>query len=162
MTGRARNEYGTIDAQRARVELSRYIASKGLKQTRQRDLVVDAFFSAGSHLSVEELIQRVRRRDARVSSATVYRTMRLLCECGLASARHFHDEGGTLYEPAGDRHHHDHLICTRCHAIVEFDDESIEEAQRAIALRHGFEVHSHKHELYGLCARCSKQSGDVV
>ncbi|WP_373048305.1 Fur family transcriptional regulator [Vulgatibacter sp.] len=133
--------------------LNRYIAEKGLKSTRQRTLIVDTFFSTGGHLNVEQLLARVREQDRRISAATVYRTMKLLTECGLAQPRHFGD-GQTRYETAGD--HHDHLICTSCGFIVEFENDEIEKLQLAVAKRHGFQVSHHKMELYGRCSKCRK------
>jgi Fur family ferric uptake transcriptional regulator len=141
----------------ARERLNVWIAERGLKQTRQRDLIVDTFFSASGHLSIDELLARVSTRDANIGAATVYRTMKILSEAGLASARHF-DDGQTRYEAALDRHHHDHLICTDCHTIVEFENERIEELQEAVAAEHGFTVTRHKMELYGLCAACRTKS----
>ena len=137
----------------ARERLGRWIAERGLKATRQRDLIVDTFFSAGGHLSVDELLGRVQDRDPNVGAATVYRTMKILADAGLASARHF-DDGQTRYEAALGRHHHDHLICTSCHAIIEFENERIEELQDMVARQHGFHVTRHKLELYGLCKDC--------
>src|SRR5438132_32033 len=93
--------------------LARYISSKGLRSTRQRDFIVEVFFDSPGHVTVDDVFRRVQAHDKRIGAATVYRTMRLLVECGLASARQFGD-GQTRYEPAIDRHHHDHLICTRC------------------------------------------------
>jgi Fur family ferric uptake transcriptional regulator len=90
-----------------------------------------------------------------VSLATVYRTMKLLAESGLASARQFGD-GQTRYEAAAGRGHHDHLICTGCGAIVEFANARIESLQSLVARRHGFEVENHKLELYGRCGRCRR------
>lgn len=138
---------------RARTTLAQYISDKGLKSTRQRDLIADTFLSQGGHLNVEELLERVRSQDNRISAATVYRTMKLLTECGLASPRRF-DDGQTRYESAIGRHHHDHLICKGCSAIIEFEDDRIEALQQAVARRHGFLVTHHKLELYGLCASC--------
>jgi Fur family ferric uptake transcriptional regulator len=131
------------------------MAEKGLKSTRQRNLIVETFLASGGHLNIEQLLAKVREQDARVSAATVYRTMKLLTECGLAQPRHFGD-GLTRYETAGD--HHDHLICTQCQRIVEFEDEEIEALQEAVAKRHGFKVTHHKMELYGLCPKCSKKA----
>jgi Fur family ferric uptake transcriptional regulator len=142
----------------AKAVLHAYIARQGLKSTRQRDLIVDAFLAEGGHWSVEELLERVRQEDRRVSSATVYRTMKLLADCGLAASRRF-DDGHARYEAVVGRHHHDHLICTDCHAIIEFEDERIEALQLAVAKRHGFEVTDHKLELYGLCAACREKVG---
>jgi Fur family ferric uptake transcriptional regulator len=137
--------------------LGAFIAEKGLKHSRQRDRIAETFFAMGGHVSVEELVARVRRLDPRISVATVYRTMKLLADCGLAVPRHF---GGsqTRYEAAAGRGHHDHLICTGCGEIVEFANEKIETLQALVARRHGFEVESHKLELYGRCARCRSAS----
>ena len=135
--------------------LDRYMAERGLKSTRQRSLIIDIFFGMHGHLSVEEVWARVRQDDPRVSVATVYRTMKLLAESGLAHARNFGD-GQTRYEPAVGREHHDHLICTRCGTIIEFENDQIERMQDAVARKHGFKVTSHKMELYGLCKSCQK------
>jgi len=140
---------------RAREQLAKYIATKGLKSTRQRDVIADTFLSAHGHLNVEELLERVRELDDRISAATVYRTMKLLTECGLAAPRRF-DDGQTRYEPAIGRHHHDHLICKECGTIIEFEDDRIEHLQAAVAKRHGFLVTHHKLEMYGLCSDCQK------
>jgi Fur family transcriptional regulator, ferric uptake regulator len=150
-----RSKSATALADEARARLASWIAERGLKSTRQRDLIVDTFFNAEGHLSVDELLARVSLRDGNVGAATVYRTMKILGEAGLASARHF-DDGQTRYEAALDRHHHDHLICTSCHTIVEFENERIEELQDTVARQHGFAVTRHKLELYGLCANCQK------
>ena len=137
----------------ARERLAAWIAARGLKTTRQRDLIVDTFFSESGHLSVDALLERVTARDPTIGAATVYRTMKILTECGLASARHF-DDGQTRYEAAIDRHHHDHLICTSCGSILEFENERIESLQESVAAEHGFTVTHHKLELYGLCKAC--------
>lgn len=135
--------------------LNRFMLERGLKSTRQRSLIIDTFFRMGGHLSVEDVWSRVRAQDSKVSVATVYRTMKLLAESGLAHARNFGD-GQTRYEAAAGRHHHDHLICTRCGTIVEFENDRIEALQDGIARRHGFKVSSHKMELYGLCRNCQR------
>lgn len=137
----------------ARQTLARYISLQGLKSTRQRDLIADTFLALVGHHNVDELLDRVRALDARISAATVYRTMKLLTECGLALPRRF-DDGQTRYEAAIGRHHHDHLICKNCQGIIEFEDDGIEALQQAVARRHGFLVTHHKLELYGLCAAC--------
>lgn len=151
--GRGRDPAGEGGATTAAATLGAFIEERGLKHSRQRERIAEAFFRMGGHVTVEQLVLRCRRDDPRVSVATVYRTMKLLSECGLASARQFND-GQTRYEPAVGRAHHDHLICTRCGAIVEFANERIESLQAAVARRHGFEVESHRLELYGRCARC--------
>jgi len=143
-------------AERLRGVLARHIERLGLKHSRQREVVADVFFAAEGHVAVEVLVQEVRRVEPRVSVATVYRTMKLLAECGLAVPRQF---GGaqTRYERSAGRPHHDHLICTGCGAIVEFSSGRIEALQARVATRHGFEVESHTLELYGRCASCRQR-----
>lgn len=145
-------------ARAAVAQMGAFIAERGLKQSRQRTLIVETFYAMGGHVPVERLVAEVRRREPRVSVATVYRTMKLLAECGLATPRQF-GEAQTLYEPVGGRGHHDHLICTACGRIVEFENERIEALQRRVARTHGFEVQSHKLELYGRCAACRASQG---
>jgi Fur family ferric uptake transcriptional regulator len=137
----------------ARELLRAYMARKGLRSTDQRRVIVDIFLASGDHVSIEELLTRVRAQDPRVGYATVYRTLKLLTECGVANERQFGD-GLTRYELADDSSHHDHLICTACNGITEFEDERVEVIQDEIALRYGFRLRSHKHELYGICAAC--------
>ncbi len=138
-------------------QLEAYMERKGLRSTSQRRLVTDIFFRADGHPSIEEVLQMARREDPKVGYATVYRTMKLLVECGLANERQF-GEAITRFEVARENHHHDHLICTECKRIIEFEDDEIERLQEALAKRHGFKLMSHKHELYGRCAACVKAS----
>lgn len=133
--------------------LGAYLARRGLKHSRQRERIAEIFMGLRGHVSVDELLSRARREDRRVSLATVYRTMKLLAESGLAAAREFGD-GQTRWEVAAGRAHHDHLICTGCGEIVEFANEQIEALQAGVAKKHGFEVERHRLELYGRCARC--------
>ena len=137
--------------------LGAYLARHGLKHSRRRERIAEIFFGMVGHVSVEELLAHARREDRRVSQATVYRTMKLLVESGLANAREFGD-GQTRYEVAVGRSHHDHLICTGCGIIAEFADEQIEALQASVARRHGFSVERHRLELYGRCSRCRAEA----
>lgn len=132
-----------------------FAVSKGLRSTRQRDIILDIFLSTHQHVSVEELYLKVKSCNAGIGQATVYRTLKLFAEAGLAREILLHD-GQTRYEHVVAGEHHDHLVCTKCNAIVEFENETIETLQREIAIRHGFQINSHKLEIYGLCAACKK------
>jgi Fur family transcriptional regulator, ferric uptake regulator len=134
-------------------QLSEYLSGQGLKSTRQRDVVLNAFVSAGRHLSAEELYLLVKKSNPGIGYATVYRTLKLLAEAGLADERRFED-GFTRYEYNASDGHHDHLICTRCGKIIEFENERIEQLQQDVARKNRFKVQSHKLELYGLCSDC--------
>jgi Fur family ferric uptake transcriptional regulator len=144
------------DLTRFRALLSTHMAKKGLRSTDQRRLIVETFFKAPNHVSIEELLTQVRSHDPKVGYATVYRTLKLLTECGVAFERRFGD-GLARYELADDASHHDHLICVDCGTIVEFEEPRIERLQEAVAEAHGFDLRSHKHELYGVCADCQRK-----
>lgn len=139
--------------EQAREMLRAYMERKGLRSTDQRRVIVDTFLASADHVSIEELLTRVRSHDPRVGYATVYRTLKLLTECGVANERQFGD-GLTRFELADESSHHDHLICTACNGITEFEDERVEVIQDEIAARYGFRLRSHKHELYGICQTC--------
>jgi Fur family ferric uptake transcriptional regulator len=141
------------DAER---RLTAHLKSKGLKVTRQRELILESFLKTGKHIGVEELLLQVRRRSPTIGNATVYRTMKLFVEAGIAEERRF-STGATLYEAHdGDEHHHDHLICTSCERIFEFENEEIEKLQDEVAESHGFRLTHHKMELYGVCRDCQR------
>jgi Fur family transcriptional regulator, ferric uptake regulator len=134
-----------------------FMARKGLKSTRQREIILDEFLKSGSHLSTEELYLKLRKKNPNLGYATVYRTLKLFAECGLAEERHFGD-GQTRYERTSDDEHHDHLVCTGCSTILEFEDPRIEELQQQVAREHEFKILSHRLELYGLCSKCAAKS----
>jgi Fur family ferric uptake transcriptional regulator len=131
--------------------LSEYLEKNQLKRTRQREVILEAFLDRGGHISSEELHHVIREDNPRVGYTTVYRTMKLLVEAGLADERHF-DDGLARYESSSQ--HHDHLVCTGCGKIVEFESEKIETAQHDIAKGKGFTLERHRHELYGKCSSC--------
>jgi len=135
-----------------------YLTRRGLKSTGQRDAIVRVFFAADKHVSADELYRLVRGRNPSIGFATVYRTMRLLVDCGLANESHFRD-GEARYESA-DQTHHDHLICESCGRIVEFAEERIERLQNRIAADLGFRITGHKMELHGICPTC--QAAETV
>src|SRR5262245_38676692 len=103
-------------------QLQRYMQEKNLKSTRQRDVIVKLFFETLDHFSVEELYEKAKKADVNIGFATVYRTMKILCESGLANRRDF-GEGHARYENTYEGEHHEHMICTHCGDITEFDSE---------------------------------------
>jgi Fur family transcriptional regulator, ferric uptake regulator len=131
-----------------------FASSKGLKSTRQRDMILDCFLSCDQHLSTEELYLKLKESMPGIGFATVYRTLKLFAESGIAREIQFGD-GQTRYEHLHAGEHHDHLVCTRCGAIMEFENETIEKLQSEVAKSHGFTITNHKLELYGICAKCN-------
>ena len=139
-----------------RSALAAYLEKNHLKQTKQREVILESFLNANRHVTSEDLYQLVRAEHANIGYTTVYRTMKLLVEAGLATERHF-DDGITRYET--EQEHHDHLVCVECGKIQEFESELIERTQNEIADSYGFEVLRHRHELYGRCKNC--RNGDA-
>jgi Fur family transcriptional regulator, ferric uptake regulator len=130
-----------------------FAVRQGLRSTRQRDIILDVFLATHEHLSVEELYLKVKASHPGIGQATVYRTLKLFVEAGLAREMMLGD-GQTRYEHQLAGEHHDHLVCTRCNAVIEFEDETIERLQQEIAKRHGFTLVSHKMQLCGICPAC--------
>ncbi len=149
--GTSVGEFHPGDTQRLRERWREYLRANNMNTTQQRELIVDQFLRCRDHVSIDELLSRVRKRNAKIGYATVYRTLKLLVESGVASQRRFGD-GQARFEVTGD--HHDHLICAKCGLILEFEDDEIERLQDQIAERlGGFKVVRHRHELYALCPR---------
>jgi Fur family ferric uptake transcriptional regulator len=136
--------------------LQDYLRHKGLKVTHQREEIARTFLRSTRHLSAEELYRQIQKIHPEVGLSTIYRTLRLLVEAGLASQREFGD-GITRYEPVAGGRHHDHLICVNCGAIIEFQNQKIEELQKEVAENKNFTVLQHKLELYGYCEKCRRR-----
>ncbi len=119
----------------------------GLRMTEQRRLIAAVLEDADDHPDAEELYARASARDASVSLATIYRTLKLFEDKGILEKHEFLD-GRARYETA-DRAHHDHLIDMTTGQVIEFVDPEIEKLQERIAARLGYEITGHKLELYG-------------
>ena len=134
----------------------RHIQKKGLKRTTQREVILDVFLKTEEHLSSEDLYRLVQKEDPTIGQTTVYRTLKLLTEAGLAREVRFGD-GRTHYEHNYKHQHHDHMICSECGKIIEFFSAELEALQDAMAAKHGFEVTHHLLRIIGLCAECNQQ-----
>lgn len=141
----------------------RYIARKKLKSSRRREEIARVFFGIKGHVNLDQLYRYTALINPRIGYTTVYRTLKLLAECGLAAEIKFAD-GHTRYENVDQEGHHDHLICSFCGSIVEFRDEDIERIQQEIAVRYHFSIKDHRLEIYGECPECRKdgESGEAT
>ena len=134
--------------------LDQHLEAKQLKQTKQRQTIVEYFIDLNKHISAEELYDYVRKKGHNTGLATVYRTLNLLKEAGLALQKNFAD-GKAVYEINQPDSHHDHLICLKCQEVVEFENDEIESIQEQVAKSFGYKLVSHTHELYGICKKCT-------
>jgi Fur family ferric uptake transcriptional regulator len=130
-----------------------YVKQNNGKWSKQRDHIIDIFLSADGHVTAEELYHLARKKYPHIGSATVYRTLKLLSSCGLATAARFGHKFAR-YESTQKSRHHDHLICTECGRILEFASDQIEKLQKTVAQQHGFTITHHKLVLYGICKSC--------
>ena len=131
----------------------KHIQKRGLKRTSQRDLILDVFLRTEEHLSNEDLYRLVQKEDPGVGQTTVYRTLKLLTEAGLAREVRFGD-GRTHYEHNYKHQHHDHMICSECGKIIEFFSAELEALQDAMAAKHDFEITQHLLRIIGVCGDC--------
>ncbi len=153
--GSALDEAGVA---RALARLNTLVKERGLKSSSARDTVARVALRRRGHFSVDELLTDLKKRGSSdVHAATVYRVLPLLVEAGLLQLTQVSSREGARYERAFERQHHDHLICTSCGKVVEFEFEAIEVLQQDVAARAGFELTGHIHELLGICGDCRKR-----
>lgn len=142
--------------QKAMQQFENYLADQNLRLTGQRQVIANAFLQYKGHISAEDLYRQVQKSAPDIGYTTVYRTLKLLADAGLAVVKNFGD-GYARYESAVRQDHHDHLICTECGTIHEFVNDQIESLQKTIALRHGFQVTDHTLDIYGICRQCREK-----
>src|SRR5512142_2116109 len=129
----------------------------GLKHTGQRDTILRTFLETREHLSTDELHRLVKKSDPRIGFTTVYRTLKLLAECGLASEVAFHD-GITRYEHQYNRRSHHHMVCTECGSSVEFFSPEVGKLEQEIGRKHHYVTTRHTFQIYGVCQSCRRKN----
>lgn len=136
--------------------LHRHLKRVGLKQTAQRDNILRIFLETREHLSTDELHRLVKNKDPRIGYTTVYRTLKLLADCGLASEVAFHD-GIARYEHQYNRRSHHHMVCTECGGSVEFFSPEVDRLEKEIGRKHRYLTTRHTFQIYGVCGACRKK-----
>ena len=139
-----------------RKKLLDHIARNGLNITRQRMKIADIFLDIPGHSTLDDAYAAVSAIDPSIGQATVYRTLKLLCDAGLVRELHFSNEKAR-YESANATVHHDHLLCEKCGKLTEFIDPDIEERQMRIAEENGYKLIGHTQLLIGICPECQKK-----
>jgi Fur family ferric uptake transcriptional regulator len=137
----------------ARERFHRHLKKVGLKQTEQRDTILEIFVNTRAHMSVDELFRLVRERDSKIGITTVYRTVKLLAECGLASEVSFQD-GVARYEHQLGRRSHHHMVCTECGSSVEFFSPQVDKLEAEIGREFKYTPTRHTFQIYGVCGDC--------
>jgi len=132
--------------------LRHHLKRVGLKQTEQRNTILRTFLETREHLSTDELHRLVKKKDARIGYTTVYRTLKLLADCGLASVVAFHD-GIARFEHQYNRRSHHHMVCTEC------GSSGLEELEQEIGRKYRYLTNRHTFQIYGICETCRKKNG---
>ncbi len=130
-----------------------HIQKAGLRRTSQRDLIMEVFLRTEEHLTSEDLYWLVQKDDPSIGHTTVYRTLKLLTEAGLAREVRFGDNK-TYYEHHYNHEHHDHMICTQCGKVIEFFSPEIEALQDQTADEFEFKTTHHSLRIWGICKEC--------
>ncbi len=133
--------------------LKETLHKEGLRYTKQRQEIWNELRSSDKHRDAEEILFTLRKRGLKISRATVYRTIDVLVKNNLIDKLDIGD-GRARFEYNDKYLHHDHLICTSCDKIIEFNNNEIEELQNKIAKQHNFKLLYHSHQLFGICKDC--------
>jgi Fur family transcriptional regulator, ferric uptake regulator len=118
--------------------------------------ILAAFLQIEKHVTVDEIVQQLEQNGWKMEPEFVRETLKLMCRFGFANKSRFNN-GVILYEHRHLGQHHDHMICTKCRAIFEFEEDQIEQLQIKIAAAYGFHMLQHKLEIYGICSACLKE-----
>lgn len=128
------------------------VVQNGYRRTSARLAIITALVECAGHVTADDLADRVRKQAPHVGRMTVYRTLDLLCELGLVRPIYQGTGAAHYVLMAGGSHHH--LICNRCHNVIEFENCTADELAQQLAERFNFHVYSHLLELHGLCEDC--------
>ena len=132
-------------------KLDAFIKSKGMRKTPQRDALVSIIFSNDEHFTVEELVERAKKTDSKISRATVYRTVLLLVEAKLLHEIDLGDDVRTYDPNFNDKPSHNHMICVDCGKVMEFQDEHIDLLNDCLTRRMGFRPVSQSVRIEAAC-----------
>ena len=130
-----------------------YLRSNGMLYSEQREQILDIFLKTEKHPTINDLYDLVRKKHPQIGLATIYRTMKVICDAGMARETDF---GGGIrrFEHKYKHQHHDHLVCLNCGRIIEVMSPEIEKLQENLTKKHRFKAVRHRMEIFGLCKNC--------
>jgi len=133
-----------------------FLKRKGLKLTQQREEILQAFLKMEEHLSTEDLYKVVKRKNPNIGHATVFRTLKLLIEAGIAREVYLGDRRVRFEHGHGHRHH-DHLVCQVCSKLIDTVNPEIEKLQDDLCKKFDFIPTSHRLQIFGICKECKRK-----
>lgn len=141
--------------QQEKEQIKKLFKQETIENVEDRIKILETFLQTENHITASELVKLLNENGYRIEPDFVKDTLKILCRFGFARKSRFED-GLIRYEHLHLGQHHDHMICTKCKNIVEFEDEQLEVLQESIASRYGFHMLQHKMEIYGICSDCLK------
>ncbi len=139
----------------------RFLKRRGLKYTYERSLILDTVLSKNGLFEADELVEDLAGAEARVSKATVYRTLKHLLESGIISEELI-EPSRAHYRLAFGQQPQGHLVCLETHRVVEFPSRELDELMRKVCAEHGYDPVSHRFVIYGVSPEAAKAEGEKV
>ena len=140
----------------AKVIFREHLKKNGMLDSKQRRQILNIFLSTEKHPTITDLYDLARKKNPRTGLATVYRTMKVICDAGLARETDFGD-GTKRFEHKYKHQHHDHLVCLKCGRVIEVISPAIEKLQENLAKKHRFKAVRHRMEIFGICRTCKRK-----
>ena len=140
-------------------QFKKLFGQEGIDRFEDRLQVLDAFLQTENHLTASELQQYLADQGVALEADFVRDTLKMMCRFGFAQRNRF-GNGNVRYEHLHLGQHHDHMVCTKCRRIIEFQNDQIEALQIQIAAARGFHLLQHRMELYGICSDCLREPVD--
>ena len=137
----------------AKTIFRKHLKEKGMLCSKQREQILVTFIKTRNHPTVNDLYNIIRKKDPKIGLATVYRTMKAICDSGLAGEVDFAD-GVRRFEHKYQRQHHHHLVCIKCGRVIEVTSGKIESLQKKLAEQHNFTPTRDTMKIFGLCSKC--------
>lgn len=139
--------------QQEKQQFKKLFQQEKIDRFEERLRILEVFLQTEQHVTASELTALASENGVAADPAFVRDTLKLMCQFGFARKNRF-DNGEIRYEHWHLGQHHDHMVCTKCRRIIEFNDEQLETLQGQIAAAHGFHMLQHKMEIYGICSKC--------
>lgn len=134
-----------------------FIAEKGLKSTAERLIILDESLATEGHFEADDLLMILKNKGRKTSRATVYRTLDIIAEAGILR-KVFLGDAPVQFEKITDEPQHDHLICRKCGAKIEFYLPELSELQERLCDEHDFTIKDYSFQIFGICSDCSEKS----
>jgi len=136
-----------------KAQFKKLFKQEDIDRFEDRFKILEVFLQTERHITINDLLQILKENGHYFEPEFVNNTLELMCGFGFAKQNRF-DNGHVRYEHLHLGQHHDHMICTKCRKIIEFEDQALETLQLKIAAAHGFHMLQHKMEIYGICSEC--------